>query len=138
MVIETPQPFQLLIADDSRGFREILRELLEPRLLVCIHEVESGEKAVEYSQEYHIDIVLLDMHMHVMTGLEAMKLLKDLNANRPCILITSDANDALRRDAEKADAYSVLSKPVHRQELCTTVSNALEHAYKDPGLGVSA
>ncbi len=138
MVIETPQIFQLLIADDSRGFRETLRELLEPRLLICVHEVESGEKAVEYSKEFHIDIVLLDMHMHVMTGLEALKLLKDLNANRPCILITSDANDALRRDAEKADAYSVLSKPVQRQELCVTVSNALEQAYNDPGLGVSA
>ncbi len=135
MVIETPQPFQLLIADDNRGFREVLRELLEPRLLVCIHEVESGEKAVEYSKEFHIDIVLLDMHMHVMTGLEALKLLKDLNSNRPCILITSEANDALRRDAEEADAYSVLSKPVHRKELCKTVSSALEFAYHDRGVG---
>jgi CheY-like chemotaxis protein len=133
MVIETPKPFELLIADDNRGFRETLRELLEPHLELRIHEVESGEEAVEYTLEFHIDIVLLDMHMHIMTGLEALKLLKDLNALRPCILITSEATDKLRKAAEAANAYSVLSKPVRRDELCTTVSGALVEAYDLPG-----
>lgn len=129
MVIETPNSYQLLIADDNKSFRETLRELLEPSLLLCVHEVESGEEAVEYSREIQIDIVLLDLHMHVMTGLEAMKVLKDLNAKRPCILITSDDNEEVRRDAKEADAYSVLGKPVRRAELCTTVSSALANAY---------
>lgn len=128
MVIETHTSRQLLIADDNQSFRETLRELLEPTL-VCIHEVESGEEAVEYAREMKIDIVLLDLHMHVMTGLEAMRVLKQLNALRPCILITSDDSDEVRRDAEAADAYSVLSKPVHRTELCTTVKRALADAY---------
>jgi len=134
MVIETPQPYELLIADDNREFRETLREFLEPRLVLRIHEVESGEEAVEYSQEFQVDIVLLDMHMHVMTGLEALRLLKNLNALRPCILITSEATDALRRDAAEADAYSVLSKPVRRAELCSTIADALVDAYQDPGI----
>ena len=134
MVIETPKPFELLIADDNRGFRETLRELLKPQFELHIHEVESGEEAVEYTLEFQIDIVLLDMHMHVMTGLEALKLLKDMDAVRPCILITSEANDKLRKDAEAADAYSVLSKPVRRAELCATVSDALVQAYDLPNL----
>ena len=129
MVIETPEPYQLLIADDNRAFRVTLRELLEPRLLLRIHEVDSGEAAVEYSQEYQIDIVLLDMHMRVMTGLEALRLLKDMNAVRPCILITSEATEELRKDAEEADAHSVLSKPVRRRELCMTITHALGEAY---------
>lgn len=129
MVIETPQPFQLLIADDNRSFREILRELLEPRPELMIHEVESGEDAVQYALEIHIDIVLLDMHMHVMTGLEALRELKTIDSIRPCILITSEATEELKRDAAEADAYSVLSKPVRRNELCETVSGALSDAY---------
>ena len=76
--------------------------------------------------------VLLDMHMHVMTGLEALRLLKDLNAVRPCILITSEATDELKKDAEEADAHSVLSKPVRRRELCTTIADALVEAYDAP------
>ncbi|MEQ9408370.1 MAG: response regulator [Fuerstiella sp.] len=132
MVIETSQPYELLIADDSRSFRETLRELLEPRHLLRVHEVESGEAAIEYTQEFRIDIVLLDMHMHLLTGLETLKELKDLDAVRPCILITSDASDELRRDAEAADAYTVLSKPVRRAELCSTIVDALVDAYRDP------
>ena len=129
MVAKTNETFELLIADDNRGFRETLRELLEPHLELRIHEVDSGEKAVEYTLEFQIDIVLLDMHMHIMTGLEALRVLKDLNAIRPCILITSEVNDRLRHDAQALDAYSVLSKPVHRKELCSTVSSALADAY---------
>ena len=137
MVIKTPEPYELLIADDNREFRETLREFLEPRLLLRIHEVESGEAAVEYSLEFRIDIVLLDMHMHVMTGLEALRVLKDLNAGRPCILITSDATDELRKDAAEADAFSVLSKPVRRAELCTTIADALVDAYDDPKISTA-
>lgn len=134
MVIETPQSYDLLIADDNRGFRETLREILEPRLVLRIHEVDSGEAAVEYTQDYQIDIVLLDMHMHLMTGLEALRALKGLNATRPCILITSEATEQLRKDAAEADAYSVLSKPVRRAELCMTIADALVAAYDDPSI----
>ncbi|MCA9050653.1 MAG: response regulator [Planctomycetaceae bacterium] len=139
MVIETPHSYHLLIADDNRAFRETLRELLEPTLHIyadlTIHEVDSGEAAVEYSLEVRVDIVLLDMYMHELTGLETLRILKDQNALRPCILITSEATDELRRCAVEANAYSVLHKPVRRQELCDTVVGALNDAYHDPLLG---
>lgn len=129
MVTESPKPYELLIADDNESFREILREILEPRPFLRVHEVESGEEAIEYSLKVHIDIVLLDMHMHVMTGLETLRELKDLDAVRPCILITSEATEQLREDALNANAFSILSKPVRRRELCSTVSSALVDAY---------
>ena len=133
MVIQAP-PYDLLIADDNRDFREIVREILEPRSVLRLHEVESGEEAVAYSQEVDIHIVLLDMHMHVMTGLEALKELKLQQAERPCILITSETDEQLRNDAFEADAWSVLPKPVRRAELCTTIVEALVDAYDDSAL----
>lgn len=126
--------YDLLIADDNSGFREVIREILEARCLIRVHEVESGEAAVEYAQSVEIDIVLLDMHMHVMSGLEALRELKSLNIIRPCILITSDDDDGLRKDAAEADAFSVLNKPIRRNELCRTVTDALVTAYDDPDL----
>lgn len=132
MVNSVHKPFQLLIADDNRAFREVLREALEASPVLQLFEAESGEEAVEVAQRQRIDIVLLDMHMHVMTGLETLRVLKRLNASRPCILITSDTSDALRRDAADADAFSVLKKPVPRQELVTTVSTALVTCYDQP------
>jgi CheY-like chemotaxis protein len=73
------------------------------------------------------------MHMHIMTGLETLRVLKQMDILRPCILITSDATEELRRDAQDAMAFSVLKKPVPRKALLQTVMEALMTAYKaDP------
>ena len=125
-------PYQLLIADDDSGFREVLREVLAPYFQ--LFEAESGEQAIELVEQTHVDIVLLDMHMDILTGLEAVRILKQINALLPCILITADATDELRQDASAANAYEVLSKPVKRQELVATVSHALVDTYQDPNV----
>ena len=130
MVIQVEQPFQLLITDDNASFRQILREVLGERPFLVLHEAESGEQAVEVVQARRIDIVLLDMHMHFMTGLETLRVLKQMDIVRPCILITSDATEELRRDAQDAMAFSVLKKPVARKQLLQTVSEALSTAYQ--------
>ena len=132
MMTELHTEFRLLIADDNSSFRKTVREVLERRFRFEICEVSCGEEAVDYVQECKIDIVLLDMHMHHMTGLDTIRLLKDMNAVRPCILITSDDSDDLRRDASEVNTHSVLQKPVRRQELVTTVSQALHDAYDAP------
>ena len=133
MVMHVDRPFQLLIADDSQAFREVLREVFRHRPQLEVHEAESGEEAVEVVRRQRIDIVLLDMHMRVMTGLDTLRVLKRLDVLRPCILITSDTSEELRRDARDADAFSVLKKPLMKQQLVTTVSKALMTAYESPG-----
>lgn len=130
MMLHVEQPFQLLITDDNPSFRKVLREVLEDRPFLELHEAESGEQAVEVVTHRRIDIVLLDMHMHVMTGLDTLRVLKQMDRVRPCILITSDTNDELKRDAQEADAFSVLKKPVPRKELLQLVSDALTIAYQ--------
>ena len=129
MVTSARQEFQLLITDDNAAFRRVLREVLEDRPFLVLHEAESGEEAVDVVQHRRIDIVLLDMHMHVMTGIETMRELKRMDFARPCILITSDTSDEVKRDAREAQAFSVLKKPVHRRELIDTVANALVTEY---------
>jgi CheY-like chemotaxis protein len=129
MVTSPRQEFQLLITDDNAAFRQVLREVLEDRPFLILHEAESGEEAVDVVQRQRIDIVLLDMHMHVMTGIETMRELKRMDFTRPCILITSDTSDDVKRDARDAQAFSILKKPVPRRTLVETVSDALIAAY---------
>lgn len=129
MVTSTRHEFQLLITDDNAAFRQVLREVLEDRPFLILHEAESGEEAVDVVRRQRIDIVLLDMHMHLMTGIETMKELKRMDMTRPCILITSDTSEEVKRDAREAQAFSVLKKPVPRRELVQTVSDALVAAY---------
>ena len=89
-------------------------------------EAESGEEAIEIAESEPLDVALLDMHMPVLTGLETLKVLRTVQSLLPCILITADATDELRRRATQAEAFSVLKKPVRKTELVLTVSNALE------------
>lgn len=129
MVALRSKPFSALIADDDPDFRETLRLVLEPFLITV--EAQSGEEAIDILRERSVDIVLVDMHMHVLTGLETVRIVKQFHAVIPCILITADATEELRRDAQSAAAYSVLKKPVTRRELMNTVSTALRSAYQD-------
>jgi CheY-like chemotaxis protein len=129
------QQYQLLLADDDVVFRETLYLILEPHFVLI--EASSGAEAVELSERYRIDIALLDMHMPQLTGLEALRVLKAVYAVAPCILITADATDELRRNAAEANAFTVLPKPVTRRELVTTVSSAMEECYDDADIAAS-
>ena len=122
--------YQLLIADDDQEFRDTLKQIFAPRFELL--EAASGEEAVEIVQYQRVDVVLLDMHMEVLTGLDTLRIVKRVNAIVPCIIITADVSDALRHDLEQADAYSVLNKPVTRSEVVSTVSSAVSSVYDDP------
>ena len=129
-MVRPSRPFQLLIADDDVGFRETLRDIFSPQFATL--EACCGEEAVELSTRHRIDIALLDMHMQLLTGLEALRAIKTINAIIPCILITAEATDELRKSAAEADAFDVLSKPVDKGTLVETVSTALVNAYDVP------
>jgi CheY-like chemotaxis protein len=118
-----------LIADDDRGVREALRAIFEPYFELV--EAESGDEAVSLIEQVRVDIALLDMHMPRRTGLETLRVLKHVRAEAPGILVTAEASDALRRDAAEADAFDVLSKPIRKAKLVSTVDAALRFAYRD-------
>lgn len=122
--------YQLLIADDDAAFRETLRLLFEPCFELI--EAESGEEAICIVEYRPVDIALLDMNMQQVTGLETVRFIKTVNEQAPCILVTADVSDNLLRDAEEAEAFSVLSKPVTRRDVVQTVQTAMDAAYNDP------
>ena len=132
MVAPRSRPYELLLADDDAEFRRTLRLVLEPHVALC--EAECGEEAVEIVRTRHIDLVLLDMNMRALSGLDTLRVVKSLRAALPCIIITASFTDELRRTATQADAFSVLKKPVSRRLLLKTVSQALATTYADPAV----
>jgi CheY-like chemotaxis protein len=130
MVAKLGRPYELLLADDDAEFRRTMRQVLEPHVELC--EAECGEQAVEIVRTRQVDLVLLDMHMQALTGLDTLRLVKALRSALPCIIITASFTQELERSAAEANAFSVLKKPVTRRTLLSTVSRALEAAYGDP------
>lgn len=121
-------PFSILIADDDRGIRESLRDVLADRGFV-ITLAGSGEEAVEIAQVETVHLVLCDLHMPRMTGLEALSLIRQVHEVLPAVLMTADASKDVLRQAFLAQVYSVIPKPVNVNVVLHTLTRALDQTY---------
>jgi CheY-like chemotaxis protein len=124
MYSQATKPYSVLIADDDRGYRETLRELVEPEGYRAVL-ASSGEEALDIVREEAIHIALFDVHMPRMSGLEAVEIVHQINAVLPCILVTADPSEDVMRQAFRVRAYSVLPKPVSKNILLYTMVRAL-------------
>lgn len=118
----------ILITDDDPHFRETLSELFLPRGFKTLL-ASDGEEALGIVTSQDVHLLLLDNNMPRLTGLETLRRVKQINAQLPCILLSARMDDVLREQAEQAQAFSVLRKPVSRGDLTTAVDHALHMAY---------
>jgi CheY-like chemotaxis protein len=128
LAIESRKPYAILIADDDRGSRETLRDIVEPEGYRTFLAT-SGEEALDIVRVQSVDLVMLDMQMPRLTGLETLQLVRQINALLPCVLVTADATERLMQQALRAKAFSVIAKPVSKNIVLYTVVRALVRAY---------
>jgi CheY-like chemotaxis protein len=128
MLLDMPS---MLITDDDRAFRETLGGLFQER---GFHTMlaEDGQEAVDIIQRMKVHVVLLDMHMPRLTGLETIRRVKRVYAAVPCILLSAQMDEALAAEARQADAFSTHAKPVSLPEITRTVSLAMRQTYNWP------
>lgn len=127
----------ILITDDDFGFRETLRGVFEPqgfRTLLA----SDGEEAVQIVEREPVHLLLLDMHMPKLTGLETIRRVKQIHALLPCILMSADLDESIRDQARLARAFSVLAKPVSTRNITLIVRTALRRTYHWPALETDA
>jgi two-component system, response regulator PdtaR len=125
------RPFSILVADDDKGNRDALGEVLTARGFTTRLASDGGE-AVEIVRVEMIHLVLIDMHMPRLTGLEAVQLVRQINELLPAILMTADATRELMRQAHQAHVYSVIPKPVNTNIVLHTLARALAQVYGPP------
>lgn len=124
-----PGQYAILIADDDEESRETLRDVFAPEGFQTVL-AESGEEALDIVEHRTVHVLVCDMYMPRLTGLETLQLVKQLNDLLPCILVSADVNEQLMRQAMQAKAYSVLSKPVNKHTLLYVVVRALVRVYE--------
>jgi CheY-like chemotaxis protein len=125
MMVETPS---LLITDDDPGFRETLRVVFEPKGFRTLL-ADDGEEALKIVHSETVHVVLLDMHMPRLTGLETLRMLKEFRAMLPCILLSAQLDELMIEQAQLAHAYAVLSKTVTVGQITSAVRQALQRTY---------
>jgi DNA-binding NtrC family response regulator len=105
----------ILIVDDDKNTREGLQRALKNQYKIYI--AESAEKALNIMHEKHIDIILSDLQMPGMNGMDFLKQVKKYNNNVIFILLTAYGNIETAVDAMKNGAYDFLTKPVNLDHL---------------------
>src|SRR5262245_28559855 len=135
-VMESAQPSQqrriLAVDDEPRSLRVIAR-LLEQAHLYC-HTVSTGEEALTFLKSAReLDVVVTDLRMPSMDGIEFMRTLRRVYADRPwlqMILITGQASIDAAVAAIRLEASDFLFKPIEPKRLREAVQKALERAAK--------
>ena len=102
---------KVLVVDDNPIIRQALCELFaaEGEFEVC-GEAGNGREAIERAQELQPDLIVTDLSMPVMNGLEETRLLKKLMPDVPVIIYTAHSDAFLEKEACSAGASAVISK----------------------------
>jgi two-component system chemotaxis response regulator CheY len=116
---------KILLVDDSSMARRTVRQILEA-VGYGVVEAEDGMIALERYFLEKPDLVLLDLVMRGMTGLDVLDKLHEMDAKVRAIIVTADIQDSSREMAVAGGARGFLSKPVDRASLLAAVSEALE------------
>ena len=116
---------KILIIDDERSIRNTLKEILEYEKYK-VDEAEDGAKGLEMINENHYDLVLLDIKMPKMDGIEVLEKAMLENTETPFIMISGHGNVETAVECVKKGAYDYLQKPPDLNRLLITVRNALD------------
>jgi DNA-binding response OmpR family regulator len=110
----------ILVVDDNKGVLEFLLLLLSKHGLSVIG-TSSGNKCLDIVKSQPIDLVILDVMMPVMDGLEVCRQLKKVNAAIPIILLTARDDMTTRAAAMDLGVSEFVAKPVNNQDLLNRI-----------------
>jgi len=118
---------QLLLVDDDIGHRTMLKLNLE-RLGYRISEACDGDEVLAVLQKNHFDLILLDLKMERMGGIETLELLGDAGIHIPTIVATAFSSIKSVVTAMKKGAYDYITKPIDIDNLALILARALDHS----------
>jgi two-component system nitrogen regulation response regulator NtrX len=116
---------KILIIDDEKSIRATLREILEYEKYE-VEEATDGQDGVEKITEKKFDIVLCDIKMPKLDGIEVLDRAIDIDPDLPFIMISAHGSIETAVEAVKKGAYDFIAKPPDLNRLLITVRNALD------------
>ena len=115
----------VLVVDDEPSNRVTLERLLARDGFHVLH-AESGREAMEQLRRHSVDVVLTDLKMPGMSGLDLLKAVRTLDPDIEVVVMTAYGTVEAAVEAMKEGAYDFVSKPLKRLELLTTLRKCLE------------
>jgi DNA-binding NarL/FixJ family response regulator len=120
---------RVLLVDDRTEIREALSELLQDQGITIAGLASDGPQAVDAARDLRPDVVLMDLHLPTMSGLEATRRMRATDPRIPVVLLTAYDDPSMKRDASAAGALAYLVKGCSAASIVGT----LERVARSPG-----
>lgn len=123
-----PTPKSVLIAEDSSVIQNLAKKILEFQNFE-ITAVKNGEQVIQLLQKESFDVILLDINMPVMDGMECVKSIRKMNNKKskiPIVAITGNARNYTEEEFKEAGFNDVLMKPLNFDKLVMVVKGLTE------------
>lgn len=118
---------RVLVVEDHQPFRQFLRRSMQQRPgIQIVGEVADGLEAVEKTKELHPDLILLDIGLPTLNGIEAARQIRTLSPESRIIFITQETSHAILEEALSVGARGYLIKTDAASELITAVETVLQ------------
>ncbi|HMQ50170.1 MAG TPA: sigma-54 dependent transcriptional regulator [Saprospiraceae bacterium] len=116
---------RVLIVDDEKSIRKTLRDILEFEQYE-VEEAADGMECLVKIKQGKFDVVIMDIKMPKMDGLEALERIQEISPDTPVVIISGHANIDTAVEAVKKGAFDFVSKPPDLNRLLITLRNALD------------
>lgn len=110
------KPLRVVLAEDEPVTRRDIKEMLAEGKIITVGECGDGESAVELAKNLKPDLIIMDINMPIMNGIEAAKVLNKEKV-APVMLLTAYSQSHLIDEARKAGVLAYLVKPVNEKNL---------------------
>ena len=114
---------RLLLVDDEKGFVDIISKRMSKRS-IDVTKAYSGTDALQALRKADFDVVVLDLKMEGMDGIEILKLFKKIVPDLAVIMLTGHGSEEAARDGINFGAFDYLTKPCDLEELVAKIKEA--------------
>lgn len=116
---------KILLVDDAAFMRKVIKDALTKNGYTDLHEAVDGMDAVEKYEELKPDLVIMDITMPNMDGLEALKAIRGKNSNANVVMCSAMGQESMVIDAIQSGAKDFIVKPFKPDRILKTVSSIL-------------
>ena len=114
---------KILLVDDAAFMRKVIKDTLNKNGYTDVHEAVDGADAVEKYDELHPDLVMMDITMPNMDGLEALKAIRAKDPNANVVMCSAMGQESMVIDAVRSSAKDFIVKPFKPDRVLKTVSS---------------
>ena len=116
---------KLLLVDDEKGFTDIIAKRMSKRD-IDVTKAYSGVEALQAIRKANFDVVVLDLKMEDMDGIEILKIFKKMDPDLAVIMLTGHGSEAAAKEGIKFGAFDYLTKPCDLEELIKKIQEAVQ------------